>query len=147
MTDYITDLNIGMFTDPTGCVRNHIILVLIRKEGSKHFDYMIIIFPKLRCNKTYHTRHYIRHDDNLWRIEPKDRIYQWVERLPLISGRSETLFIIDDIITDETLDAWRQCLLELANSDRYCKHYYGCLDSLILSYPRRKNQNYICSVF
>ena len=46
-------------------------------------------------------------------------------------ARSETLFIIDDIIVDEGLDMQRQSLLELAISGRH-RNYYLWL--LTLSY-------------
>ena len=41
--------------------------------------------------------------------------------------RSETLFIIDDIISDEGLDKRRQLLLELAISGRHRNHYLWLL--------------------
>ena len=37
--------------------------------------------------------------------------------------RSETLFIVDDIIADEGLDKSRQSLLELATSSRHRDHH------------------------
>ena len=54
---------------------------------------------------------------------PKDKLYQWNEKLLQLLANSETPFIIDDIITDESLDKRRQSLLELAISGRYREHY------------------------
>ena len=42
-------------------------------------------------------------------------------------ARSETLFIIDDIIVDEGLDKQRQSLLELAIPGRHRNHYLWLL--------------------
>ena len=104
MTLYIKEPHTVIFTGPTGCGKRHLVLDLIEKEYSKHFDYIIIICPTLRWNKTYHAKGWIKHDDKVWLIEPKDRLYQWVEKLSLLLARLETLFIIDDIIADESLD-------------------------------------------
>ena len=43
-----------------------------------------------------------------------------------ILAGSKALFLIDDIIADETLDKCRQPLLELAISRRHKGHCYDC---------------------
>ena len=86
----------------------------MEKEYNKHSDYIIIICPTLRWNKTYHSRDWIKNDDKVWLIELKDKLYQWIGKLSQLLARSETLFIIDHIIADEGLDKRRQSLLELA---------------------------------
>ena len=43
----------------------------------------------------------------------------------LLTG-SKTLFLIDDIIADETLNKGRQPLLDLAILGRHRGHRYGC---------------------
>lgn len=58
-----------------------------------------------------------------WLIKPKDKLYQWIEKLPQLLGRSETLFIISDVITDKILDKKRQPLLDLDTSGRNRNHY------------------------
>ena len=45
-----------------------------------------------------------QNDDKVWLVEPKNRLYQWIEKLSQLLARSETLFITDDIIADEGLD-------------------------------------------
>ena len=49
---------------------------------------------------------------------------------------SETLFIIDDIITDESFDKRKQSLLELAISGRYCDHYLLLLTKSYSAIPK-----------
>ena len=116
MTTYIKDLHTTIFTISTGCGKAHLVLDLIEKEYNKHFDYIIIICPMLRWNKTYHDRYWIKNDDKVWLVEPKDWLYQWIKKLSQLLARSETLFIIDDIIAHESLDKKRQFLLESAIS-------------------------------
>ena len=87
MTDYIKDPHATIFTGQTGCGKTHLILDLIEKEYDKMFDYIIIICPTLRWNKTHHSKDWIKNDDKVWLIEPKDRLYQWIEKLPqLLAG-------------------------------------------------------------
>ena len=76
---------------PTGCGKSHLVLDFIEKKYSKHFDYIIIICLTLRWNKTYHAKAWIKHDDKVWLIEPKDKLYQWVEKLSQLLACLETL--------------------------------------------------------
>ena len=64
-----------------GCGKTHLVLELIEKEYNKHFDYIIIICPTLRDNKTYHAKEWIKNDDKDWLIEHKDNLCQWVGKL------------------------------------------------------------------
>ena len=81
MKDYIKKPYTNIFTGPAGCGKTHFVLGLIEKEYNKYFDYIIIIYQTLRWNKTYHTKDWFKNDDKFWLIEPKDRLYQWVEKL------------------------------------------------------------------
>ena len=54
MVEYIKKPHTAIFTGQTGCGKTQLILELIEKEYNKHFDYIIIIFPTLRDNSTYH---------------------------------------------------------------------------------------------
>ena len=103
----------AIYAGPTGCGEIHLVLELIEKEYNKRFDY-IIICPTLRWNKTYHAKDWIRNHDRVWLIEPKNRLYQWAEKLSQLLSRLDTLFIIDNIIADESLDKKGWSLLELA---------------------------------
>ena len=141
MTEYIKDPYTAIFTDPTGCRKSHLVLNLLEKKYSRHFNYIIIICPTLRWNKTYHVKAWIRHDDKVWLREPTDKLYQWVEKLSQLLVCLETLFIIDDIIDDEGIDKRRQSLLELAISGRHHNLYLWILTksySAIPKNPRRQ---------
>ena len=142
MTDYIKEPHTAIFTGQTKSEKIHLVLDLIEKEYSKHFDYIIIICPTLRYNKTYHSKEWIKKDDNTWLIEPPKYIicqtpqyksekvsglYYWIGNLSQMLTCSEVLFIIDDIITDEGIDKKRQSLLELTISGRHREHYLWLL--------------------
>ena len=124
MTHYIKDQQTALFTG-TGksksCGKSVLVSNLIEKEYQKHFEYIINICSTLRLNMTYLNKSCIKHDDNVWIIEPKDKLYQWVEKLPQLLVGSETLFIIiHEVIVDKSLDEERQAILELAISGRHC---------------------------
>ena len=104
MTGYIKKPHTAMFIGQTGCGKTHLVLELIEKEYNKHFDYMIIIYPTLRDNATYLSRNWIKNDDKVWLVEPKDSLYQWIQKLSEFLPFPEVLFIIDDIIANESLD-------------------------------------------
>ena len=56
--------------------KTHLVLDSIEKEYKKHFHYIIIICPTLQWNKTYHSKDWIKNDEEVWLIEPKDRLYR-----------------------------------------------------------------------
>ena len=87
-------------------------------------------------NKTYHAKDWIKNDDKILLIEPKDKIYQWIEKLLQLLACLEALFIIDDIIADEGLDKKRQPLLELAISGRHRDHYLWLLTQSYSAIPK-----------
>ena len=96
---------------------------MIEKEYNKHFDFIIIICPTLQENSTYHAKECIKNDDKVSFIEPKDNLYQWVQKLSELLRFLEVLFIIDDIIANKDLDKRRQPLLELSISGWHQDHY------------------------
>ena len=82
MIDYIKEAQTSIFIGQTGCGKTHLTLELIEKEYNKHFDYIIIICPTLReNNKTYHAKEWIKNDGNVWLVNPKNNLYQWIKKL------------------------------------------------------------------
>ena len=124
--DYIKEPHTIKFIGQAGCGKTHFVLELIEKEYNKHFDYIVIICPTLlEINKTYHAKEWIKNDDKVWLVDPKDNLYQWIKKLSELLRFLEVL-IINDIIANESLDKRRQPLLELSISGRHRGHYYGC---------------------
>ena len=102
------------FIGQTGCGKTHLVLQFIEKEYNKHFDHITIICPTLReNNKTCHAKEWIKNDDKVWLLDPKDDLYQWIKKLPELLRFLEVLFIIDDITANESLDKRRQSLSQV----------------------------------
>ena len=90
MTAYITEPHTTIFTGPPGCEKTHLVLDLIEKKLSKHFDYIITISLTLRWNKTYHSEDCIKNNDKVWLIEPMDRLYWWIGKFSEQSAEQST---------------------------------------------------------
>ena len=127
MTGYIKEPQTNIFIGQTGCGKTHLVLESIEKEYNKYFDYIIIIYSTLRDHdKTYHAKEWIKNDNNVWLVDPKDNLYQWIKKLSELLRFLEVL-IINDIIANESLDKRRQPLLELSISGRHRGHYLWLL--------------------
>ena len=138
MTGYIKKPHTAIFTGQMGCGKTHLVLDLVGKEYNKHFDFIIIICPTLRENSTYHAKEeWIKNDNIVWLIEPKENLYQWIKKLSELLRFLEVLFIIDDIIANESLDKRRQLLLELSISGRHRDHYLWLLNQSYLDIPKK----------
>ena len=122
MTDFIKKPHTSMFIGQAGCGKTHLVLELIEKEYKKHFDYIVIICPTLRENSTYHAKEWMKDNDKVWLVEPKENLYQWSKKLSGLFRFFEVLFIVDDIIANENLDKRIQPLSELSISSRHRGH-------------------------
>ena len=114
----------------------HLVIDLIEKECKKHFDFIIIICPTLQENDTYHAKEWIKNDDKVWFVDPKDSLYQRIKKLSELLRFLEILFIIDEVISNESLDKRRQLLLEIYISGRYRGHYLWLLTQLYTVIPK-----------
>ena len=126
----------AIFIGQMGCGKTHLVLELVQKEYNKHFDYIVIICPTLRENATYHAKEWIKNDDKVCLVDPKDNLYQWIKKLSELLRSLKVLFIIDDIIANESLDKKRQPLLELSISGRHRGHYLWLLTQSYTVIPK-----------
>ena len=68
----------------------------------------------LEHNETYKSRGWVWNDPDVTPIELDNNLYYLIEKISNLLTGSKTLFLIDDIITDEALAKCRQPLLGLA---------------------------------
>ena len=95
-----------------------------------------MICQALRENGTYHAKESIKYNDNVWLADPREKLYQWIKKLSKLLRFLEVVFIIDDIIANESLDKSRQPLLELCISGRHWGHYLWLLTQLYTVIPK-----------
>ena len=125
----------ALFVAPTGVGKTHLALSLLENEYRNHFNFIIIICPTLEHNETYKGRGWIWNDPDVIPIEPDNNLYYLIEKISNLLAGSATLFLIDDIIADETLDKHRQPLLELAISGLYRQHSLWLLTQSYTAVP------------
>ena len=89
---------------PTGVEKIHLELSLLETEYKNHFHFIAIIYPTLRYNSMYKNRSWVWNDPDVIPIEPGNQLYYLIEKISDLLTGDKTLFLIDDIIADETLD-------------------------------------------
>ena len=133
------ELHTALFVAPTGVGKTHLALSLLKTEYRNHLDFIIIICPTLRYNSTYKSRSWVWNDPDVIPIEPGNQLYL-IEKISNLLTGDKTLFLIDDIIADETLDKRRQPLLELAISGRHRGHSLWLLTQSYTAIPNIRKQ-------
>ena len=103
----------ALFVAPTGVRKTHLALSLLENEYRNHFNFIVIICPTLRYNSTHKSQSWVWNDPDVIPIEPGNQLYYFIEKISNLLAGSTTLFLIDDIIADETLDKRGQPMLEL----------------------------------
>ena len=98
---FIKHPHTAIFTGPTGFGKTHLVLDMIETQYNKHFDKIIILCPTIRWNKTYIGRSWVIQDENVWLVESKDKLYDYIEKLSNLEAGNAVLFIVDDIIADD----------------------------------------------
>ena len=125
----------ALFVAPTGVGKTHLALSLLETEYRNHFNFIVIICPTLRHNSTYKNRSWVWNDPDVIPIEPGNQLHYLIEKISNLLTGDKTLFLIDDIIADETLDKRRQPLLELAISGRHRGHSLWLLTQSYTAIP------------
>ena len=125
----------ALFVAPTEVGKTHLALSLLETEYKDHFDFIVIICPILRYNSTYKNRNWVWNDPDVIPIEPGNQLYNLIEKINNLLAGDKTLFLIDDIIADETLDKRWQLLLELAISGRNRGHSLWLLTQSYTAIP------------
>ena len=136
MIDYVKDPHTAIFSGTTGCGKTQRVLDLIEKDYKHHYENIVIICPTIRWNRTYLDRPWIWKDDYVFIVEPRGNLFELIEKLSNLLSGEKTLFIVDDMIADETLDKKRQPLLELAISGRHRQHSLWLLTQSYTAIPK-----------
>ena len=133
---FMKEPHTALFIAPTGVGKMHLALNLLENEYRDNFDFSVIICPNLAHNSTYRSRGWVWTDPDVILIEPGNQLYYLIEKISNLLAGSKTLFLIDDIIADETLDKRRQPLLGLAISGRHRNHSLWLLTQSYTAVPK-----------
>ena len=136
MTTFVKEPHTAIFSGPTSCGKTQKVLDLVENEYFRHFHNIVIICPTLQWNSTYLSRAWIWQDNYVFPIEPRGNLFEIIEKLSTKFSGEETLFVVDDMIADETLDKRRNPLLELAISGRHRQHSLWLLTQSYTAIPK-----------
>ena len=125
----------ALFVASTGVGTTHLALSLIETEYKNHFDFIVIICPIFKYNSMYENGSWVWNDSDVIPIEPGNQLYYLIEKISNLLAGDKTLFLIDDIIADETLNKRCQPLLELAISGRHRGHSLWLLTQSYTAIP------------
>ena len=125
----------ALFVALTGVGKTHSALSLLENEYRNHFNFIIIICPTLRYNSTYKSRGWVWNDPDVIPTEPGNQLCYLIEKISNLLAGSKTLFLIDDIIANETLNKCHQPLLELVISGRQRGHSLWLLTQSYTTVP------------
>ena len=134
--EYMKEPHTALFVGPTGCGKTERALKLLETEYKELFDFIIIICTTLRWNRTYRDKKWFWTDPHVILIEPEDRLHDWIKKISGFCAGYKTLFLIDDIIADNSLDKKRQPLLDLATSGRHRNHSLWLLTQSYTAIPK-----------
>ena len=139
-------LHTALFVAPTGVGKTHLALSLLKNEYRNHFNFIVIICSTLRYNSMYKSQGWVWNDPDVIPIEPGNRLYYLIEKISNLLAGSVTLFLIDDIIADETLNKRRQPLLKLVISGRHRGHSLWLLTQSYTAVPNniRRQAKMLC---
>ena len=129
------ELHTALFVAPTGVGKTHLALSLLETEYKNHFDFIVIICPTLRYNSTCKSRGWVWNDPEVIPVEPGNQLYYLIEKISNLLTGNKTIFLIDDIIADETLNNHCQPLLELVISGRHRGHSLWLLTQSYTAVP------------
>ena len=132
---FMKEPHTSLFVAPTGVGKTHLALSLLETEYRNHFNFIVIICPTLRYNSTYKSRGWVWNDPDVIPIEPGNQLYYLIEKISNLLAGDKTLFLIDDIIADESLNKHHQPLLELAISGRHRGHSLWLLTKSYTAIP------------
>ena len=133
---YMKEGHTALFIGPTGCGKSARVVRLLEGEYMSHFDFIVIICPTLKWNQTYRRARWFWRDPHVILIEPNGDLFEWVKKLDNLFARFKTLFLLDDIIADSSLNQKRNPLIDLAISGRHRNHSLWFLTQCYTAIPR-----------
>ena len=105
----------------TNTGKTHYILNLLKTHYYKCFDNIVIFCPTLMDNKTYKRCKFVWQDNNIYIVNPQNRLDQSLSYYynQFKSSESSTLFIIDDCSAEKSIVKKREMLSQIAFSGRH----------------------------
>jgi Rad3-related DNA helicase len=105
----------------TGCGKTEFALDLLEDPYAGVFEHVVILCPTVKYNQAYLDRSWVWLDDEVYVLNPGERLHDYMRALYQIFQGEPTLYIIDDMAASKQLTKKKDMLSELAFSGRHAK--------------------------
>lgn len=105
----------------TNCGKTKFVLDLLEGPYRGRFDHVVILCPTFRHNKTYKERPWLLTDEEVYVLDPGERLHDYLRAFYQVFQGEPTLYIIDDMAASKQLTKKKDMLSELAFSGRHAK--------------------------
>ena len=118
----------AMFIGVTACGKTEFLLRLLETVYKNHFEFIVILCPRILDKKTYLSRKYnyknVSFDyKNVFIVcDVEGRLNEWIKLIKSTLKGHQTLFIIDDCSEEGEINKKRDALSELAFSSHHKNH-------------------------
>ena len=109
----------SMIVGQTGCGKTVFVLDLLQTVYNKHFEHIVIFCTTLKYNRSYKNRQFIWTDNEIYLVNPSDKLNETLEYYYTLFEGTNTLFIIDDCSAEKDIIKKRKTLSKLAFSGRH----------------------------
>lgn len=113
------DPHCSLICGATGCGKTRYVLDLLQTVYINHFEHIVIFCPTIKHNRTYKERKFIWSDQNIFIVNPSDRLNVCLEHYFDLFQNTPTLFIIDDCAAERDIVRKKSALAKLAFSGRH----------------------------
>ena len=134
--DVVYDPCTAIFTGQTGCGKSQLVLRLLQDEYKNHFDFIVFLCSTISKNETYKKCKALWEDDDIFLIKPAGNLLAWINRFSKLFSGQNMLFIIDDMIGDDSFNKYRSELLTLVTSGRHDGHSVWLLNQVYNAVPK-----------
>ena len=87
----------------TACGKTHYLLKILEENYMNHFDFIVIICPTFKYNKTYQNWNYLDDSEVFPIVCEHDEVENKLQSVAKIARGSNTLIILDDCAASQTV--------------------------------------------
>ena len=103
----------------TGCGKTYFLLKLLDEHNKTHFEYIYLICPTFKHNKTYQEWKYVNDEDFIVIPCSQDYVEDFLKEVTLVAEGTNSLIILDDCASTQTVRNRTSQLVKLGFSARH----------------------------
>lgn len=103
----------------TACGKTHYLLKMLQQEYKNHFDYIFVVCPTFKYNKTYQNWKYLNDPDVFAIACDIDKVEETIRGIVEFASEKNSLVILDDCASSESTKKRTSELVKLAFFGRH----------------------------